>query len=75
MRHGSGTALLHRQSRLRAVERLNLALFIDGQDNRVRWRIDVEPDDVSQLVDEFGIVGGLKWRVRCGARPWACQMR
>ena len=38
-------------------------------------RIDVKPDDVAQFVDEFGIVGELKWRVRCGARPWARQMR
>ena len=29
MGHGAGTALLHRQARLGAVERLDLALFVD----------------------------------------------
>jgi hypothetical protein len=36
----------------RAVDRLNLALFIDGQDDGVRWRIDIEPSHVAQFVDE-----------------------
>jgi len=52
VRHGSGTTLLQGQSGLRAVERLNLALFVDRQDDGVRGRIDVEPDDVAQFVYE-----------------------
>ena len=47
--HGSGAALLHRQAGLGAVERLDLALFVDRQDDGVRRRIDIEPDDVAQL--------------------------
>ena len=58
--HGSGAALLHRQAGLGAVERLDLALFVDRQDDGVGRRIDIEPDDVAQLVDERGVVGQLE---------------
>ena len=40
--HRSGAAFLHRQAGLGAVERLDLALFIDGQDHGVRRRIEIE---------------------------------
>ena len=39
--HGPGAAQLHRQSRLGAVERLDLALLVDREDDRVVGRIDV----------------------------------
>ena len=58
--HRSGAALLQGQAGLGAVERLDLALFVDGKDDRVRRRIDVEADDVAQLVDEFGVLGQLE---------------
>jgi hypothetical protein len=45
--HRSGTALFYRQAGLGAIERLNLALLIDRQNDRVRRRIDVEPDHVA----------------------------
>ena len=60
VRHGSGAALLQRQSGLGAVQRLNLALLVDRQDDGVRGRIDIEPDDVAQFVDEARIVGQLE---------------
>jgi hypothetical protein len=41
-----------------------LALPVDGQDDGVRRRIDVEADDVAQLVDEFRIGGELE--LTCG---------
>jgi hypothetical protein len=41
MRHGSATALLQRQTRLGAIQCLNLALFIDAQHHRLLWRIQV----------------------------------
>ena len=50
--HGAEPALLHRQAGLGAVERLDLALLVDRQHDGVRRRIDIEPDDVAQLVDE-----------------------
>ena len=34
MRHGPAAALLHRQARLGAIERLDLALFVDRQTRR-----------------------------------------
>ena len=55
--HGSGAALLQRQSGLSAVKSLNLALFVDRQDDGVCGRIDIEPDDVAQFVDEARVVG------------------
>ena len=44
VRHGAGAPLLQRQSRLGAVERLDLALLVDRQDDGMRRRSDVEPD-------------------------------
>ena len=75
VRHGSGAALLQRQSGLCAVKRLNLALFVDRQDDGVCGRIDIEPDDVAQFVDEARIVGQLELAHPVRFRPWARQMR
>jgi hypothetical protein len=58
--HRPGAALLQRQAGPRSVERLDLALLIDGEDDGVRRRIDGEPDDVLQLVNEGRIVGQLE---------------
>ncbi len=48
------------------VQRLNLALFIDTEDDRLRRRIEVEPDDVPQLVDKMRILGQLEPRDAMG---------
>jgi hypothetical protein len=58
--HSSGAAFLERQAGLRSIERLDLALFVNGKDDGVRRWIDVEPDDVAQLVDEPGVIGQLE---------------
>src|SRR6201984_13950 len=50
--HRPGAALLHWQAGLGAVERLDLALFIDREDDGMGGRINIETDDVAQLVDE-----------------------
>jgi hypothetical protein len=71
MRHGSGAPLLRRQAGLGAIERLDLALLVERQDDGVGGRFDVERDDVTQLVENFGSVESLKCRTRWGAR----QMR
>src|SRR5271156_444372 len=60
VRHGSGPALLERQTRLGAIEGLDLALFIERQDDGVLGRIDIEPDHVAQFLREFGIIGKLE---------------
>ena len=53
-------ALLHWQAGLGSVERLDLALLIDGKDDGMGRRIDIEPDHVAQLVDERGVLGQLE---------------
>jgi hypothetical protein len=60
MSHRSRPALLHRQAGLGSVERLDLALLVDGKDNSVRRRIDLEPDRVAQFVDERRVIGELE---------------
>ena len=74
--HGPGAALLHRQAGLSAIERLDLRLFVDREDDGMGGWIDIKPDHVAQLVDELRIVGELElcW-TRCGWRPCARQMR
>src|ERR1700748_3937895 len=51
--HNSTAPRLDRQARLSAVERLDLALFVDAEHHRVRRRVDIQPDDITQLGDEF----------------------
>jgi hypothetical protein len=75
MRHCPAATGLQRQSRLGAVERLNLALFVDRQhDGVLRW-IEIEADDVDQLLGEGWVVRTLKLRARCGWNWCASQMR
>ena len=58
--HGAQAALLHGQPWLGAVKCLDLAFLINGQDDGVgRW-IDVEPDDITQFVDEVGVIRELE---------------
>jgi len=58
--HRSSPALLHRQARLGAVERLDLAFLVKRQDDGVGGRIDIKPHDFAQFLDEVGIVGELE---------------
>ncbi len=60
MGHRAGAAFLQGQTGLCAVERLDLALLIDRQHDGVRRRIDIEPDDIAQFVDELRIVRKLE---------------
>src|SRR5260221_7314158 len=60
VRHRLSSALLHRQARLRATERLNLAFLVDAEHNRLVGRVEVEPDDVDHFFSEFWIVGELE---------------
>src|SRR4029079_6106924 len=58
--HGSGAALFHRQAWLSAVERLDLALLVDRDHDRMGWWIDIEADDIAQFVDKLWIRRGLE---------------
>ena len=55
MRHRAGAARFHRQARLGAVERLDLAFFIDRQHQGFVGRIEVKADDILDLGDAVGI--------------------
>src|SRR3954463_14949035 len=48
-----GLARAHRQQRLRAVKRLNLALFIDAKHQSALWWVKVEAHDVAHLLNEL----------------------
>jgi hypothetical protein len=67
--HGSEPALLQRQTRLGAIERLNLALLVDRQHGGVGRRIDIEPDDVAQLGDEVRIARKLELSASMRLQP------
>ena len=55
VRHRPSAARLHRQPRLGAVERLDLALLIDRQNDRMGGRIDVETNNVLELRRELRV--------------------
>ena len=52
MSHRAGPAGLHRQAGLRPLQRLDLALFVDTEDQGLLGRIHVEPDDIGELLEE-----------------------
>jgi len=55
-----GLAWAHRQQRLRAIQRLDLAFLVDTQHQSTLGRIEVEADNVSYLLDELGICRKLE---------------
>ena len=58
--HRPGPALLHRQARLGAVERLDLALFVHAEHDRVLGRVQIQADDIDELLLEARVVGELE---------------
>ena len=52
----------HGQQRLAAVERLNLRFFVEAQHHGVRGRIDVQPHEVADLLDQQRVRRQLKGR-------------
>ena len=55
MRAPLDLAWAHGQKRLGSIERLNLAFFVDAQDNGAVGRRKVKADDVAHFFDEQGI--------------------
>ena len=68
VRHGLATPRFDRQSRLGAIEGLDLALFVNRQHDRMGRRIDIEPDNVSELAGKAWIARALE-----GAQPMWLQ--
>jgi hypothetical protein len=60
VRHGPAAALLHRQAGLGAVQSLDLALFVDGKNERVRGRRHIKPNNILKLLNEVGVVRQLE---------------
>src|SRR5665213_1943077 len=60
MGHCAGSAPLHRQAGLGAVEGLDLRLFVDREDDGMGGRIDIKPDDITQFIDELRVFGELE---------------
>jgi len=56
MRHGSRTALLHRQTGLGAIKSLDLAFLVNTKHQGVFRRVEVKTDDILQLLNEMRIV-------------------
>src|SRR5664280_3677903 len=57
---GAATARLHRQSRLGAIQGLNLAFFIDAQHQGFFRRIQVQSHDILQFLDELRVPAELE---------------
>ena len=55
-----GDARGQRQERLRAIQRLDLALLVDAQHQGLQRRVQVQPHDVAHLLDEQRIAGELE---------------
>jgi len=55
VRHRAAAALFHGQTRLRAIQRLNLALLVDTEHQRVLRRIEIEADDSRQFLEKPGV--------------------
>lgn len=58
--HRSQTTGIDRQALLRSIERLDLALFVATEHDRVFRRIQVKPNDIDQLLFETRVVGDLE---------------
>jgi hypothetical protein len=63
--HGAGAPLLHRQARWCTVQRLDLPLFIDGQNYGMRRRIK-RPAMSRTFAANGGSFESLNVRMRCG---------
>jgi hypothetical protein len=55
-----------RQTRLTALQRLDLALLVTTEHHCLLWRIEVKTDDIPKFRLKIRIAESLKTRVRCG---------
>src|SRR3546814_18003042 len=58
--HGAEAALLHRQTGLGAIERLDLRLFVEREHDSMGRRVDVEADDALALGGALRVVRQLE---------------
>ena len=69
--HGAGASLLHRQPRLGAVQRLDLAFLFLSTESTMAWSggSTSSPTTSLSLVANYGSLDSLNRRTRCGRRP------
>ena len=60
MGHGLATPFFERQSRLRAIQGMNLTLSVAGEDLGMRRRIEIETHNVLQLFFKVLVIGKLE---------------
>jgi len=65
----AAAAGFQRQTRLRAVERLNLALFIHTEHQRFVGWVQVQADYVDEFLNELRVGLTLNVEMRCGFKP------
>jgi hypothetical protein len=70
-----GAAGHQRQDRRGAVQRLDLGPLVHAQHHRGLGRVQVQPTQVTDLVDELRVSGQLPGLPSCGLRPNARQIR
>ena len=66
VRHRSAATALERQARRRALQGLDLALFIETEHQRLGGRIQIQPPTSVSLARKCGSRESLKLPVRCG---------
>lgn len=69
MGHPGAATGAQRQTRLGSVARLNLALFIHAQDQRLVRRVQVKADDIREFFREARITAHLEGRDAVGPQP------
>ena len=69
VRHRAAPALLPRKPRLRAVQRLDLALLVKGEHDRPLRRVHVQPHHVAELLHELRIGRELEGAREVGLQP------
>ena len=60
VRHGAGSALLEREAGLGAVQSLDLALLVEGEDHGVVRRVHIDAHHVVEFLDQAGIARELE---------------
>jgi len=66
MRHGCGAALVQRQSRLGAIDGLDLAFLVAAQHQGMFRRIQLQAHDIFQILNKLRIAGDLEGLHLCG---------
>ena len=70
-----GQARTQGKDRLRSVQRLDLTLLVHAQNQRLFWRVHIQPHDVATFRANWGSLLNLNDSTRCGCSLCFSQMR